>query len=136
MPMQSPWFHLWHVAKYCLAHRTGGGWGWGWGFQNLRTNSAHRLRRDKRKNHALAWNELYKSQSDHVSSQVNRESTLDFNLSLCLTYQQVILHSPMPYVIRAWWTSSTGKEAILGRPPNSWRPPPAGGMRHSCFSHW
>ena len=39
-------------------------------------------------------------------------------------------HPPTPYVIRAWWTSSTGTQATSSCPPKSWRPPPAGGCFH------
>ena len=35
---------------------------------------------------------------------------------------------PTPYVLQAWWTSSTETEAASGCPPDSRRPPPAGGM--------
>ena len=48
----------------------------------------------------------------------------------------VIPHPPIPYAIRAWWTSSTGKEVGLESPPGRWRPPLAGAMRPSCCSHW
>ena len=39
--------------------------------------------------------------------------------------------SPTPYVLRAWWTSSTGTEAATGCPPDSRRPLPAEGKRLS-----
>ena len=34
-----------------------------------------------------------------------------------LSSPNVIAHPPTPYVIQAWWTSSTGFEAISPRPP-------------------
>ena len=45
-------------------------------------------------------------------------------------------HPPTPHVIRAWWTSSIGKEADIESSPGSWRPPLAGGIRSSCLMRW
>ena len=57
------------------------------------------------------------------------------NRSLFLSSPNVLSHPPMPYVIRAWWTSSIGQRWISSS-PGSWRPPPVGGMRPSCLTHW
>ena len=51
--------------------------------------------------------------------------------SVRLFSPNIIPYPPMSYVLRAWWTSSTGTKAASGCPPESRRPPPAGGMRPS-----
>ena len=52
----------------------------------------------------------------------------------CLSSPNVISHSPMPYVIRAWWTSSAGYTGSLSPPPppGSWWLSLRGGMPPSC----
>ena len=57
--------------------------------------------------------------------------TIVSNRSVRLSSPYVIPHPPTPYVLRAWWTSSTGTEVASGCPPDSRRPPPAEGIRPS-----
>ena len=64
--------------------------------------------------------------------QAAQTQAIPDNRSVGLSSSYVIPHPARPYVLRPWWTSSTGKEAASGCPPNSRRPPPAGGMRPSC----
>ena len=51
------------------------------------------------------------------------------NRSLRLSSPHVLPHPPTSYVLRAWWTSSTGTETTSSCPPDSKQPPPAGGTR-------
>ena len=61
--------------------------------------------------------------------KVNNQSSLN-NRSVRLSYPHFISLPPTTYVIRAWWTSPTGTETTSSYPPDSWRPPPAGGCIH------
>ena len=57
--------------------------------------------------------------------------------------ESLFLYSPRsiplpraPYVIRPWWTPTTGCVADPESPSGSWWPPLAGGVPPSCLLHW
>ena len=70
-----------------------------------------------------------KDLNSNITNKTRQNETPSTDPSVCPLHTSP--HPPTPCVLRTWWTSSTGTEAVSGCPPDSRWPPPAGEMRPS-----